>query len=199
MRSDNSNKLVLWGGIAVIALLLVVTTVFAVTTLLDDEDSNDSNASANNESQESSDSSDDAASAEECIITVYDEKYDVQPLRDTHTGGDVFECGTDMTATFEGQHGMDLDRIAQYKVEADGGDSSDAGLPMFTLARVSENNTADSCYVAYKGMVYDVTGLEAWEDCSHRGVDGGQDITDIPSPHTDDIFDMAEKIGTLEN
>lgn len=53
---------------------------------------------------------------ETCIITVLGKQYDVQPLRGRHPGGDVFECGTDMTSTFQGQHGGDIGRLEPYKV-----------------------------------------------------------------------------------
>lgn len=49
-----------------------------------------------------------APSSNQCIITISGIKYDVQPLRNTHSGGDVFTCNTDMTATFFGQHGQSL-------------------------------------------------------------------------------------------
>lgn len=46
-----------------------------------------------------------------CIVTVAGNKYDVAELRKTHSGGNVFVCGTDMTATYTGQHGTDYARI----------------------------------------------------------------------------------------
>lgn len=49
-----------------------------------------------------------SATGEQCIITISGIKYDVQPLRSTHSGGDVFVCGTDMTKAFFGQHDQSL-------------------------------------------------------------------------------------------
>jgi cytochrome b involved in lipid metabolism len=43
-----------------------------------------------------------------CIVTISGKRYDVQPLRSTHPGGDVFTCGTDMTSVFFGQHDQNL-------------------------------------------------------------------------------------------
>jgi len=52
-----------------------------------------------------------------CIITVDGQKYDVESLRDTHTGGDVFQCGTDMSDVFHGKHGNNLQMIQRYLVQ----------------------------------------------------------------------------------
>jgi hypothetical protein len=51
-----------------------------------------------------------------CIITIDGQKYDVESLRNTHTGGDVFQCGTDMSAVFHGKHGDRLQMIQRYLV-----------------------------------------------------------------------------------
>ena len=40
-----------------------------------------------------------------CIITVDGQRYDVSSYRNVHPGGDVFQCGTDMSAAFHAQHG----------------------------------------------------------------------------------------------
>ena len=44
----------------------------------------------------------------QCVITISGVKYDVQPLRNTHSGGDVFVCNTDMTNIFFGEHDQSL-------------------------------------------------------------------------------------------
>ncbi len=43
-----------------------------------------------------------------CIVTIQGKRYDVTQLRTTHSGGDVFNCGTDMTTIFFGQHNQQL-------------------------------------------------------------------------------------------
>ena len=58
-----------------------------------------------------------ATGAATCIITIDGQKYDVASLRNTHTGGDVFQCGTDMSAVFHGKHGNNLQMIQQYLVK----------------------------------------------------------------------------------
>jgi hypothetical protein len=52
-----------------------------------------------------------------CIITIDGNKYDVEPLRSTHPGGDVFVCGTDMSDVYHGQHGSSLRRMQPYLVK----------------------------------------------------------------------------------
>ncbi len=51
-----------------------------------------------------------------CIVTVNGSQYDVTNLRRTHSGGDIFTCGTDMTSTFMSMHGTNWGLIARYKV-----------------------------------------------------------------------------------
>jgi cytochrome b involved in lipid metabolism len=51
-----------------------------------------------------------------CIITVNGKRYDVQSLRKTHSGGNIFLCGTDMTKTFNQQHGTNYTLIAKYRI-----------------------------------------------------------------------------------
>lgn len=43
-----------------------------------------------------------------CIVTIKGQKYDVTDFKNTHSGGDIFVCGTDMTNTFFGQHNQRL-------------------------------------------------------------------------------------------
>lgn len=56
-----------------------------------------------------------------CIVTVFGKQYDVTTLRITHSGGDVFTCGTDMTAIYQGRHGTRVNLIAPYFVTTNGG------------------------------------------------------------------------------
>ncbi len=54
-----------------------------------------------------------------CIVTIQGKRYDVTQLRLTHSGGDVFVCGTDMTTTFFSQHDQQLldTTMRQYLVQ----------------------------------------------------------------------------------
>lgn len=55
-----------------------------------------------------------------CIITLFGGQYDVAPLRNSHPGGDIFICGTDMTASYQSQHGTNLSRMARYAISSSG-------------------------------------------------------------------------------
>jgi hypothetical protein len=52
----------------------------------------------------------------QCIVTISDKKYDVTSLRVTHPGGDVFVCDTDMTKSYQNQHGSNMRRMQRYLV-----------------------------------------------------------------------------------
>ncbi|OIP98124.1 hypothetical protein AUK40_01925 [Candidatus Wirthbacteria bacterium CG2_30_54_11] len=51
-----------------------------------------------------------------CLVQIAGGTYDVTSLRKTHSGGNVFTCGTDMTAIFQSQHGTNYSLIAKYKI-----------------------------------------------------------------------------------
>lgn len=52
-----------------------------------------------------------------CVISVDGASYDVTSFRSAHSGGDIFTCGTDMSAVFHGQHAASyLSQMAQYKL-----------------------------------------------------------------------------------
>lgn len=56
------------------------------------------------------------AEAASCIITISGKSYDVTTLQNSHSGGNVFKCGTDMTALYNGKHGTGLNRMAPYLI-----------------------------------------------------------------------------------
>lgn len=52
-----------------------------------------------------------------CIITISGNRYNVTQFRSIHSGGDIFKCGTDMTAVFLSQHPASyLQKMSQYKI-----------------------------------------------------------------------------------
>ena len=52
-----------------------------------------------------------------CIITISGVKYDVTSFQYMHSGGNVFNCGTDMTSIFYSRHyDSYLQYMAQYRV-----------------------------------------------------------------------------------
>lgn len=53
-------------------------------------------------------------------------------------------------------------------------------------------------YIAYKGKVYDVTGLELWKDGVHMTHSSGSDLTDALSraPHGEEKLEPLQSVGT---
>ncbi|MBI2337706.1 hypothetical protein HYU95_00835 [Candidatus Daviesbacteria bacterium] len=55
--------------------------------------------------------------SDRCIITISGGNYDVTDYRNIHSGGNVFQCGTDMTASFLNQHPASfLQKMSKYQV-----------------------------------------------------------------------------------
>lgn len=52
-----------------------------------------------------------------CIVTIDGQRYDLTQFRSIHSGGDIFQCGTDMTSIFYQQHNQSyLSRLQNYKI-----------------------------------------------------------------------------------
>ncbi len=51
-----------------------------------------------------------------CVVTLFGKLFNVTPLQTGHPGGNIFVCGTDMTTTYQGQHGTDLTRMNPYAI-----------------------------------------------------------------------------------
>ncbi len=55
--------------------------------------------------------------AGKCIVYISGVRYDVTEFRNIHGGGDIFQCGSDMTDNFNSQHpGSYLSQMARYKI-----------------------------------------------------------------------------------
>lgn len=78
----------------------------------------------------------------QCIVTLFGKQYDVTPLITGHPGGNVFTCGTDMTAIYQGQHGTDVSRMQKYLVV----DGNPATTPTVTGAPASGSKESDEDY-----------------------------------------------------
>lgn len=77
-----------------------------------------------------------------------------------------------------------------------------ADLPMFTSAQLALRNGQDreEVWVAYKGIIYDVTKSKLWRDGKHYEHWSGQDLTEeLPdAPHTDKVFDKFKAVGRIK-
>lgn len=80
--------------------------------------------------------------------------------------------------------------------------SSMEGLQEITRAQLALRNGQDKpeVWVAYKGLVYDVTASRLWRHGKHYEHWAGQDLTDelADAPHTANVFDKFKAIGRLK-
>jgi hypothetical protein len=79
-----------------------------------------------------------------CIITLSGKQYDVTPLRSSHPGGDIFVCGTDMTASYNSRHGSDLSRMTKYQVTNTTGAPVSLSTPKPSSARKDDHDEEES-------------------------------------------------------
>lgn len=68
-----------------------------------------------------------------------------------------------------------------------------------TQLSLRNGNDKPEIWVAYKGLVYDVTKSKLWRDGKHYEHWAGQDLTKEmkDAPHTPFVFDKFEIIGDL--
>ena len=76
-------------------------------------------------------------------------------------------------------------------------------LPKYSRAYLALRNGQDKpeIWVAYKGMIYDVSRSKLWRAGKHYEHWAGQDLTDelADAPHNENVFDKFKIIGMLEN
>lgn len=74
-------------------------------------------------------------------------------------------------------------------------------LPVYTKSQLALRNGQDKpqVWVAYRGIIYDVTESRLWRYGKHYEHWAGQDLTDeLPdAPHTETVFEKFEKIGRI--
>ena len=74
-------------------------------------------------------------------------------------------------------------------------------LPSFTRQQLALRNGQDKpeIWIAYNGIIYDVTISRLWRDGKHYEHWAGQDLTDeLPdAPHTEDVFKRFKAIGKI--
>ena len=71
-----------------------------------------------------------------------------------------------------------------------------------TLQQLALRNGQDrpEIWIAYKGLVYDVSSSRLWKNGNHYEHWAGQDLTkELPeAPHNENVFDKFEPIGYLK-
>jgi predicted heme/steroid binding protein len=74
-------------------------------------------------------------------------------------------------------------------------------LRQITRAQLSLRNGQDKpdIWIAYRGLVYDVTNSKMWRQGKHYEHWAGQDLTDEldDAPHTEIVFERLQIIGRL--
>jgi predicted heme/steroid binding protein len=74
---------------------------------------------------------------------------------------------------------------------------------LLTLEELKEFNGKDGnkAYVAYEGIIYDVSEIDAWATGIHNGNSAGTDLTEVlkDAPHGISVLDKAIKIGKIKD
>jgi predicted heme/steroid binding protein len=77
-----------------------------------------------------------------------------------------------------------------------------SSLPVYTKSQLALRNGQDKpeIWIAYKGIIYDVTDSRLWRNGKHYEHWAGQDLTDElrDAPHTAVVFEKFDAIGTLK-
>ncbi len=74
-------------------------------------------------------------------------------------------------------------------------------LPQYTRSQLALRNGQDKpqVWVAFNGLIYDVSHSRLWKNGKHYEHWAGQDLTDelADAPHTEKVFDRFPVIGRL--
>ncbi len=74
-------------------------------------------------------------------------------------------------------------------------------LPVFTRSQLALRNGQDKpeTWIAYNGLIYDVTKSRLWRNGTHYEHWAGQDLTPElkDAPHTEYVFDKFTVVGKL--
>ncbi len=96
-----------------------------------------------------------------------------------------------------------LNKRSEYEPTKTVTDSPDtAELPTFTQDELSKYNGEDGskAYIAYKGMVYEVTDVPAWDNGEHKGNSAGVDVTEKfkEAPHGTSVLSKLKVVGKMQ-
>ena len=76
-------------------------------------------------------------------------------------------------------------------------------LPTYTKSQLALRNGQDKeeVWIAYEGIIYDVTHSRLWFTGTHYEHWAGQDLTEelVDAPHTKKVFERFSKIGYLDS
>ena len=75
-------------------------------------------------------------------------------------------------------------------------------LPEYNSSQLALCNGSEKpqVWIAYKGLIYDVTTSRMWRDGKHYEHWAGQDLTEelVDSPHGERVFERFSPIGKLK-
>ncbi len=75
-------------------------------------------------------------------------------------------------------------------------------LQEYTKSQLALRNGQDKpqIWIAFRGLIYEVTSSRLWRDGKHYEHWAGQDLTDqlADAPHNENVFDKFEPIGKLK-
>ena len=78
---------------------------------------------------------------------------------------------------------------------------SDKNLPGYTLVQLALRNGVekDEVWIAYRGLIYDVSLSRLWRKGQHYEHWAGQDLTHElkDAPHTKKVFDKFKIVGKI--
>ncbi|MCX6730628.1 MAG: hypothetical protein NTZ55_02165 [Candidatus Roizmanbacteria bacterium] len=113
----------------------------------------------------------------QCSVTLFGKQYDVTNLRSTHSGGNIFNCGTDMTAIYQGRHGSDLSRMQQYLITSGGTTSSSSSSSSNGSNNTSSNsgNTSNSSSSSTSGSSSSDTEIHKEEEHKNEREEKNED------------------------
>jgi predicted heme/steroid binding protein len=74
--------------------------------------------------------------------------------------------------------------------------------PSYTKQQLALRNGQDKpqIWVAYRGLIYDVSNSRLWKNGKHYEHWAGQDLTEelAAAPHTETVFEKFEVVGLLK-
>lgn len=77
----------------------------------------------------------------------------------------------------------------------------ESDIPEYSKAQLALHNGQDkpTVWIAYKGVIYDVTRSNLWRNGTHYEHWAGQDLTDElrDAPHSNQVFTRFEIVGKL--
>ncbi len=75
-------------------------------------------------------------------------------------------------------------------------------LPLYTIGQLALRNGQDKeeIWVAYNGLIYDMTHSRLWRNGKHYEHWAGQDLTSelAVAPHSEKVFEKFQPIGILK-